>query len=126
MDHPECQGCRERDARIGELERRVATLETQLALALKHSGNSSKPPFSDIVKPPQDGPQAKKRQRRRGGQGGHPKQERPAFAPEEIDRTLEYTLTHCPQCGGTREKASAAPRVLQQVEIIDKPRRIVE
>lgn len=39
---PECE----------RLRARVADLETRLAAAQKHSGNSSKPPSSDIVKPP--------------------------------------------------------------------------
>jgi hypothetical protein len=38
--------------RIEILERRVAELELALAKALKNSSTSSKPPSSDIVKPP--------------------------------------------------------------------------
>src|SRR5579864_7172863 len=126
MEGPDCQGCRERDARISELERRLAALEAHLAAALKHSGNSSKPPSSDIVKPPKDPVRGKRRKRRRGGQPGHPKHERPAFPPEQIDQTRDYLLTYCPDCGSKLEDAKAAPRVIQQVEIIDKPIRIKE
>jgi hypothetical protein len=35
---------------------RIAELETELAKARKNSRNSSKPPSSDIVKPPPRGP----------------------------------------------------------------------
>jgi transposase len=107
------------------LRARIAELEAQLAAARKHSGNSSKPPSSDIVKPPKAAPAEPGRQRR-GGQHGHPRHERPAFPPEQIDQTHEYTLDRCPDCGGTLEDAEAAPRVVQQVEVVDKPIRIEE
>jgi transposase len=111
---PECQ----------RLKARVAELESQLAAARKHSGNSSKPPSSDIVKPPKDGPGGKGKKRRRGGQPGHPQHERPLFPPAELDASRDYTLDQCPDCGGKLEDADSAPRVIQQVEIIEKPIRI--
>jgi transposase len=120
---PECERLR---AHLAEVNTRVAKLEAELAAAQKHSGNSSKPPSSDIVKPPKDGPGRKKKKRRRGGQPGHPRHERPAFLPEQIDKTQDYTLDHCPDCGGSLESADAAPRVIQQVEVREKPIRIEE
>ena len=57
---------------------------------------------------------------------GHPKHERPEFPPEQIDQTQDYTLTQCPDCGGKLQNAAAAPRLIQQVEISDKPVRIEE
>jgi transposase len=111
---PECQ----------RLRVRVAELEAQLAAARKHSGNSSKPPSSDIVKPPTSGADPKDRKRRRGGQAGHPRHERPAFPPEALADSHDHTLEHCPDCGGSLEAADAAPRVIQQVEIVEKPIRI--
>lgn len=126
---PACEQLRERlaqlDRRIAEQDQRIAQLEAQLAAARKHSGTSSKPPSSDIVKPPKDKSRRKKK-RKRGGQQGHPRHERPAFPPEQIDRTRDHTLEHCPDCGGPLEKAEAEPRVLQQVEIVPKPIRITE
>ena len=113
---PECE----------RLRAHVAELETQLAAARKHSGNSSKPPSSDIVKPPKDKPGRKKKKRRRGGQPGHPRHERPSFPPEQVDQIHDYTLEHCPDCGGALEDADAAPHVIQQVEVIEKPIRIEE
>ena len=52
------------------LQERIAALEAELAKAKKNSSNSSKPPSSDLVKPPkprrEDG-----QKRQRGGQPGH-------------------------------------------------------
>jgi transposase len=120
----------ERDSRTGcpqcqRLEARVAELEAQLAKAQKHSGNSSKPPSSDIVKPPKSGPKGKKRCR--GGQPGHPRHERPAFTTEQLTAPpQEYSLDLCPDCGGTLKNAAAAPQVIQQVEIVVQPIHIEE
>lgn len=107
------------------LRARVAELEAELAKARKHSGNSSKPPSSDIVKPPPPPPQDGSK-RRQGGQTGHARHQRPAFAPEQIEQSHDYTLDQCPDCGGQLEAADAAPRVLQQVEIVEIPLRIEE
>jgi transposase len=108
------------------LRARIAELEAQLAAARKHSGNSSKPPSSDIVKPPKGGPAEPGRKRRRGGQLGHPRHERPAFPSEQIDQTHDYTLDSCPDCGGALKDAEVAPRVLQHVEVVEKPIRVEE
>jgi transposase len=109
------------------LEARVAELEAQVARLQKHSGNSSKPPSSDIVKPPPKSAGGRRgKKRRRGGQPGHARHERPAFGPEQVDHVWEYSLSECPDCGGALGNARAAPRVVQQVEIVDKPIRITE
>jgi hypothetical protein len=104
----------------------VAELEAQLAAARKHSGNSSKPPSSDIVKPPKDRPKGKKNKRKRGGQEGHPQHTRPLFPPEQIAKTWNYTLDGCPDCQGPLDEADCPPRLVQQVEIVAKPMRIEE
>jgi hypothetical protein len=46
------------------------------------------------------------------------------FPPEELDVSHDYTLDQCPDCGSTLEDADSAPRLIQQVEIIEKPIRI--
>ena len=67
-----------------------------------------------------------KRKRKRGAQKGHPKHARNEFSAEALDNTSEYSLKSCPTCGGELENADRAPRVVQQVEIIDVPIRIEE
>jgi len=119
---------RERDERIAALERQVAQLAAQVAKLSKNSSNSSKPPSSDIVKPPKPKPKGKNKQKRRkiGGQRGHPKHEREPFAVEDLDDIWEYELSCCPGCGGRVKQAKAKPRVVQQVEVIQSPVRIEE
>ena len=123
------------------LKARIAELEAALARARKDSTTSSKPPSSDIVKPPGDAGQSpaggpcgesrrggKRRKKRRiGGQPGHPRHVRPAFPPEQIDKTRDYRLDECPDCGGALvDDPDSAPRVVQQVEIIVQPVRVTE
>ncbi len=89
-DCPNCKRVRRRVAKleaqlraalahIAELESRNTRLAEQLAKAHKDSSTSSKPPSSDIVKPPKP---ARKRgkKRKRGGQPGHKRHERLGFA----------------------------------------------
>ena len=110
-----------------ELVRRVEALEKQVARLRKDSSNSSKPPSSDIVKPPRTCPGGKAgRKRVIGGQPGHPKRERQPFAPDEIDEVFEYSVSDCPDCGGALKEAPGKGRVLQQVELVERPLRISE
>ncbi len=111
---------------IEKLTQRVDQLERELAAARKNSSNSSKPPSSDIVNPKKAAKKNRKRKRKPGGQKGHPKHARREFPVEALDNAREYTLKSCPTCGGGLEYAGRAPRVVQQVEIIDVPIRIEE
>ena len=96
----ECRNCARLAERVAELERQLATalarieeLEKQLASARKDSSTSSKPPSSDIVKPPRPAAQARggrKRKRRPGGQRGHKRHERTPFQLEEVDAAWIY------------------------------------
>ena len=66
MDTPECAGCCARDARIAELEKRIAALEARLGA---NSTNSSVPPSANplgAAKPVRK----KKSKRKPGGQRG--------------------------------------------------------
>jgi transposase len=126
-----CPHCRERDERLAALEQRIAELESQLAKALKNSGNSSKPPSSDIVNPP---PKKKKpgrrKKRKRGGQPGHTRHQRPLFKEAELDNIWEWRLPACPCCDGPLQDAEQDPKRFQQMELetqpvcIDEHRRI--
>ena len=115
--------------RIAELEKQVAELvkanaelTDKVAKLSKNSSNSSKPPSSDIVKPPR-----KKKgngSRNIGGQPGHTKHERTPFATDEIDDFQTHTLDVCPDCGGKLQEVETAARVVQQVEVVKKPTHI--
>ena len=95
----------------------------------KHSGNSSKPPSTDIVSPgaTKSGKQGRGKKRKRGGQPGHPRHERTPFTPDEIDYFWEWRYPACPCCSGTLDDAPQQPaKTLQQVEIQDQPTIVEE
>src|SRR3990172_7561358 len=109
---------------IAPLKARIAELEAELARLKKNSTTSSKPPSSDIVKPPRPAPAGGKRRgkRRRGGQPGHPRHSRPLFPPEQVDRTWIYEWETVP----TGWKPLKRFRVVQQVELMEKPYQVAE
>ena len=76
---------------IAPLQQRIVELEAEVARLKKNSSNSSKPPSSDIVKPPRDVPPGGAK-RHIGGQPGHPKHSRPEFPPEQVDAVVPYEL----------------------------------
>jgi transposase len=120
-----CVKCVAARQEVAALKARVTTLEAQLAAARKNSSTSSKPPSSDLVKPPKPAaPNGEKR--KRGGQPGHPRQQRPAFAPEEIDERIDHVLERCPDCGGPTTPLDEAPRIIQQVEVVAQPIHVSE
>jgi transposase len=121
-----------KDKRIAEQDLRIAELESQLKVALdkiatlqKNSTNSSKPPSSDIVKPPKPR-KDKDRRRKIGAQKGHPKHQRPPFADDQIDTTVELKLEACPKCNGKLTPTDDAPKKQQQVELVEKPFIVTE
>ncbi|MFA7670557.1 MAG: IS66 family transposase [Burkholderiaceae bacterium] len=102
------------------LEKRVKELEVLVARLSKNSGNSSKPPSSDITRPKSQ--QRAPGKRKIGGQPGHPRHERPGFSLSEITNAYDYRLDACPECGNTEIKfLDDPPRVLQQMEIKEIP-----
>lgn len=109
------------------LQHRIAELERALAKARTTSKTSSKPPSSDLVKPPtRPKPPSVFEARSIGGQPGHPKHDRPAFSAEQLHAVHEYTLSSCPCCGGELDPADHAPKTIQQVEILEVPIHIEE
>ncbi len=101
---------------VEALQAAVADLGERLAGARKDSSNSSKPPSSDIVKPPKpatpdDSP------RNPGGQPGHQKHERAMFAPEQVTLFVEHPLDCCPDCAGALRRNGHFARVVQQVDV---------
>jgi transposase len=94
MDASGCPGCSERDARIAELERRLAQLEARLKI---NASNSSTPPSAnplDAAKPVKK----KKSKRRRGGQPNHPAHLKKLLPPERVSRTKHFVPEECGNC----------------------------
>ena len=111
---------------IARLEERIVQLEAQLAKANRDSGNSSKPPSSDITKPPTGGGRSSS-PRKIGGQPGHPRHERHPFAPDQVDERQIHGLKQCPNCGSRNlETLSEPAQVMQQVELLPKPFKVTE
>jgi len=81
---------------VAKLTAQVEKLTEQVVRLSKNSSNSSKPPSSDIVKPPK--PNNTKGPRRQGGQPGHHGVNRSAFRADQIDHTEERHPTACPHC----------------------------
>ncbi len=102
--------------KVSQLELKLEKLELMVAKLSKNSSNSSKPPSSDITrpKPPrQDG-----EKRKIGAQSGHPRHERSAFTPSEINTFHDHRLCACPECGNTQVSfLEQPPRIIQQMEI---------
>ena len=106
-------------SQVAELQAQNARLLNQLAAARKHSGNSSKPPSSDIVKPP--GQRRQKGKRRRGGQPGHPRQERSLLPPDQVDHFRWYQIDRCPVHGTPLTSSPTEKQLFQQAELVAKP-----
>jgi transposase len=115
----------ELEALVVKLQGRIEALEAENARLRRDSSNSHKPPSSDIVKPPPPGPRRAKK-RRIGGQPGHPRHQRPAFPPDQIDQTHTYILERCPDCGGPLAPAPGQPRLVQQIELLERPISVTE
>lgn len=94
MDDPDCPGCRTRDARIAELERRLAALEARLNTT---ASNSSTPPSANPLgaKPPVV---KKKSKRKRGAQPGHPPHLKELLPADRITKTEVVVPTVCEGC----------------------------
>ncbi len=120
-----CFGCRRLQQQLDVLQAKVVRLEEPLAAAHKNSATSSKPPSSDIVKPPRptapDG-----RPRSPGGQPGHTKHDRTSFPPEQIQASFDYRMEVCPDCGHELRPSGFGPRIVQQVDLEVVPLRIEE
>ena len=94
MDASGCPGCSARDARIADLERRLAELEARLKT---NASNSSTPPSANplgaakpVVK--------KKSKRKRGGQPDHPPHLKQLLPPERVTCTKHFVPKECAGC----------------------------
>src|SRR6516165_6877214 len=94
MERPSCPGCQQRDARIAELERRVADLEARLGA---NATNSSTPPSAN----PPGAPKPVTRKptgRKPGGQPGHPARLKRRLPPERVRHIVPFVPSHCGRC----------------------------
>lgn len=83
---------------IDSLKTRVSELESEISRLKKTPRNSSKPPSSEHphAKPVA---QRKKKRRKRGGQKGHPRHDRPLIDTDQCDRVVPLTPDACRRCG---------------------------
>jgi len=106
-----------KDERIRLQDEVIRELREEVARLKRNSGNSSKPPSSDIAKPPKTR-SADGKKRKIGGQPGHEKHERTSFPPGQIDEIKQLELSQCPDCGGALVlDRKAEPKVQQTVEL---------
>lgn len=100
-------------AALAAAEQRIRDLEAQLA---RYSGNSSRPPSSD---PPGAPPPARPKRtgRKRGGQPGHPKQQRALVPAEQVTQTHVLKPCTCRRCGRGLAGDDPAPYRHQVVDL---------
>ncbi|HEV3023011.1 MAG TPA: IS66 family transposase [Pirellulales bacterium] len=117
MDASKCPGCSERDARIADLERRLAELEARLNT---NATNSSLPPSANplsAAKPVQK----KKSKRRRGGQPQHPPHLKQLLPPERVTHVHRFVPDCCTHCRATLPQTAGPddpePKRFQTVEL---------
>lgn len=100
MDVLPCTGCKERDARIAELERQLAQVQQQLATVEArlntNSSNSSTPPSANPLGTPKN--KKKKSKRKRGGQPGHPPHLKQLLPPERVSHFVRIVPDECSDC----------------------------
>src|SRR5262245_37375337 len=101
------------EQRLHALQQQVDQLSQRLH---KNSTNSSRPSSSDP-------PHVKRRPpkpssgRKRGGQPGHARQQRPLVPPEQVPQTISLKPSECRRCGQTLHGEDPQPRQHQAAEI---------
>ena len=117
-----------RDARIAALEAQVSALLARVSALEERlrqsSQNSSKPPSSDGPAKPSKR-QRKKSGRKRGGQPGHARHERPVVPPEKVSERIVLKPSHCEKCE-TRVSGDDPEPVRHQVFELPKVEPIVK
>lgn len=98
---------------IARLEERIAALEARLH---QNSQNSHRPPSSD---PPtvKRSPPRQPSGRKRGGQPGHARHQRPLLPPDQVQDIIICRPSACRRCGGTLEGNDPEPRRHQVAEL---------
>jgi transposase len=107
---------------LANLSEQVRRLQEQLASAGKDSSTSSKPPSSDIVKPPKSAPPQGQDKRRQGGQPGHPRHTRVLLPAQALNGgAFDHRLDCCPDCGCPVQPLDRPPRLVQQIDVPAAP-----
>ena len=104
MDIPECSGCRQRDARIAELEARVLATEAHVRDLL----DKLKPPAPRVVTPQPPAPAKKPTGKTPGAQPGHPPQMKMLVPPERVNEVVPYIPQRCAKCDKSLPAAPGA------------------
>lgn len=124
-ERPTCPGCRQRDARIAELEGQVSDLRGRLARleqqleASQRAGKRQAAPFRK--EQPQGEP---KRPGRKSGDDYGTRAFRAAPAPDQIDEAYEAPLpARCPHCGEAGGLERTAVSEQYQSELVLRPVR---
>jgi transposase len=104
-------------AALKSLQDEVTRLQEKLAAAQKNSATSSKPPSSDLVKPPKPNLDPDAPPRSIGGQPGHAKHQRELFPPEQVTHPFIHELHACPCCAGNLRRNGNFVHVVQQIDI---------
>jgi len=111
------QQCQELEEQLQQAQETIEQLRKQLATDRKNSTTSSKPPSSDLVKPPKPPPADDSRSGTIGGQPGHPPHFRPPFPPESVTKRFDHQFSHCPECQQLLEDTPQPPEVVQQIDL---------
>jgi len=110
MDVPTCEGCRQRDARIAELEARLAVLEAKVQeqarlildlvrkLQDKDLPKGKAPPQQSHGQSSDSDKVSNKKKRKPGGQPGHPPHMKQLVPPERVSQTVPIVPTACQHC----------------------------
>lgn len=117
-----CKRLEKMEAELRKAEAKIKELEHRLNL---NSSNSSKPPSTD----PPDQKQTKEKSksgRRRGGQPGHPRNERPLVPPEKLKETVDCKPDTCSHCGGPLTGEDPHPECHQVAELPPVEPEVVE
>ena len=96
------------------LEERVRDLETRVG---QHSGNSSRPPSSDLPGTPKH-PPSRPSGRGRGGQPGHVAHQRAMAPPERVDVVTDHWPDHCQACKTDLPQAPGLPGVAEAPDFV--------
>jgi hypothetical protein len=106
---------------IERLEKRIEELEGKLAAANKNSGNSSKPPSSDIITPKKRQNQKSNKKHKIGGQKGHEKAES-KLEPSDADNIKDIVPAEVHDAPDLYKPAlDIKPKQFFQYELVNKP-----